>query len=585
MASIKLTGDTSGEITIAAPAVAGTNTITLPASTGTMITSDNISSYASNPPSGAASITLNSGNTNETLTSSSDQLQFVFPEDNGYSITMPDATTLTKGDNTFVFYNPTGFYVLIKDNGSTVREYLAPNTTISFKLKDNSTSNGVWVLDNPVLGAYASIENGTTVNTSTNLTGAYLRNIIKVSDTEYLLLNMTTTTGTLYAKLLTVNTTTKAITWGNEVTAFNYGSNLNYYSWNVAGDSNGVDKGVITLCYQDGSYYYRSRAIGFAIVSGTLYTSSAQTLLDVTTSGARGSAHAMYCGSDDAFLCFGGNGDSGKRAFARGAKITVSGTTVTTTLSTGSYASASNLSWSIAPTSLTSLVVDDTTNVIKDYVNYVPATNTLTSGVRTSQTSVIVGLLTKQGIMPPAASSSQATWGTVTSYLRAFFCGRKSLLINSAGTKVFWHNKILDIANAGTASVTVSNASFTTKPYLSSSYSTVTTPESGLSTGTGGLNDSLTVAADDVRILDYYTSSFTSLSSAVGRSDIYLEKVDPTVSTFNLNYGAQGYVNYTLTNHFAWYLSNGSVIAFSFPGDTTADGTLDIFTAATLFEG
>ena len=34
MASIKLTGDTSGEITISAPAVAGTNTITLPASTG-----------------------------------------------------------------------------------------------------------------------------------------------------------------------------------------------------------------------------------------------------------------------------------------------------------------------------------------------------------------------------------------------------------------------------------------------------------------------------------------------------------------------------------------------------------------------
>ena len=45
MASIKLTGDTSGEITISAPAVAGTNTITLPASSGTMITSSNISSY------------------------------------------------------------------------------------------------------------------------------------------------------------------------------------------------------------------------------------------------------------------------------------------------------------------------------------------------------------------------------------------------------------------------------------------------------------------------------------------------------------------------------------------------------------
>ena len=40
MASIKLTGDTSGEITISAPAVAGTNTLTLPANTGNIITDD-----------------------------------------------------------------------------------------------------------------------------------------------------------------------------------------------------------------------------------------------------------------------------------------------------------------------------------------------------------------------------------------------------------------------------------------------------------------------------------------------------------------------------------------------------------------
>jgi len=39
MASIKLKGDTSGEITIDVPAVAGANTLTLPANTGTVITS------------------------------------------------------------------------------------------------------------------------------------------------------------------------------------------------------------------------------------------------------------------------------------------------------------------------------------------------------------------------------------------------------------------------------------------------------------------------------------------------------------------------------------------------------------------
>lgn len=40
MADIVLTGDTSGAITIAAPAVAGTNTLTLPAETGTILTSN-----------------------------------------------------------------------------------------------------------------------------------------------------------------------------------------------------------------------------------------------------------------------------------------------------------------------------------------------------------------------------------------------------------------------------------------------------------------------------------------------------------------------------------------------------------------
>ena len=38
MASLVLTGDTSGQVTIAAPAVAGTTTLTLPALTGTILT-------------------------------------------------------------------------------------------------------------------------------------------------------------------------------------------------------------------------------------------------------------------------------------------------------------------------------------------------------------------------------------------------------------------------------------------------------------------------------------------------------------------------------------------------------------------
>ena len=43
MSSIVVSGDTSGAITIAVPAVAGTNTVTLPASTGNMLVSTAVS--------------------------------------------------------------------------------------------------------------------------------------------------------------------------------------------------------------------------------------------------------------------------------------------------------------------------------------------------------------------------------------------------------------------------------------------------------------------------------------------------------------------------------------------------------------
>jgi len=59
MASIKLTGDTSGVITVSAPAASGTNTITLPASTGTMALTSNIP---------GAEIPSQSGNSGKFLT-------------------------------------------------------------------------------------------------------------------------------------------------------------------------------------------------------------------------------------------------------------------------------------------------------------------------------------------------------------------------------------------------------------------------------------------------------------------------------------------------------------------------------------
>ena len=48
MSSIVVAGDTSGSVTISAPAVAGTPTLTLPTTSGTIVTSANINSYLRN---------------------------------------------------------------------------------------------------------------------------------------------------------------------------------------------------------------------------------------------------------------------------------------------------------------------------------------------------------------------------------------------------------------------------------------------------------------------------------------------------------------------------------------------------------
>jgi hypothetical protein len=46
MSSVVISGDTSGAITLAAPAVAGTNTATLPAATGTVMVSGNMPAFS-----------------------------------------------------------------------------------------------------------------------------------------------------------------------------------------------------------------------------------------------------------------------------------------------------------------------------------------------------------------------------------------------------------------------------------------------------------------------------------------------------------------------------------------------------------
>jgi hypothetical protein len=59
MSSVVISGDTSGAITLAAPAVAGTNTINLPAAAGTVMVSGNMPAFSATKVNAAQSITSN----------------------------------------------------------------------------------------------------------------------------------------------------------------------------------------------------------------------------------------------------------------------------------------------------------------------------------------------------------------------------------------------------------------------------------------------------------------------------------------------------------------------------------------------
>lgn len=84
MASIKLTGDTSGVITVSAPAASGTNTITLPASTGTMALTSNIP---------GAEIPSQSGNSGKFLTTNGSAASWGAVASGGMTLLSTVATT------------------------------------------------------------------------------------------------------------------------------------------------------------------------------------------------------------------------------------------------------------------------------------------------------------------------------------------------------------------------------------------------------------------------------------------------------------------------------------------------------------
>ena len=532
---LQTTGDTSGNISLQSNGTNVLNTtstgVTVPGTlgvTGAMTASGGLAvtgtltvNGVAPGRSGASYITLNSGTTNVTLTSSSNQLQVVSATGDGQSITLPNMTTLTKGSGYFVFYNTSAYAIAIKDTGGTVREYLYPSTTftggtggvigspisaIPLNIEDTSSANGVWHLQNPVSAGSFAVTSMTS--TSASMTALTYYAIFYISPTQYLLFGSGLGGAvSSYIKLATLDTSTKTFSFGSEIT-LNAGATNN----NINGvwvDTNGVDKALLMINYGTGtsSTAMYANIFGLAIVAGTLYASARTQVSTQSSSVSAGgdatSGQVWYSGSSDCFLAMPQNYVSGSTNLLRilAYKVTVSGTTVSLTAATGnniSYSLSSTVSIYMSPTSKTTFVVDTSNNATRTYINYDPTTNTLTSGNRTAQTTIIANAL-----LPNMLYSSYYS-GFVMAYNSSYF-------VEASNSKIIYANYVAATTNVGTANVTVSNPTYSIKSFPSNQYGTE-------STGAG--------------VTNYYASSGTSYYSIYGG---YFYNFDPTNTNFNFN--------------------------------------------------
>jgi hypothetical protein len=554
---VQTTGDTSGNISLQSNGsnvlnttssgvtvpgtlgVTGTSSFTgaMSANGGLAVTGTLTVNGASPGRSGAGTINLSSGTTNVTLTSSSNQAYVVSSTGDGYSITLPNATTMTAGSGYFTFYNTSPYGIAIKDNTGVVREYITvTNQLLTLTVTDTSTQAGVWRIQNPTnAGSFTQVPYSNTF--SWTGTGVFL-SMIKINATQFVCISTSSTTAngnTWYANLATFNSSTLAWTFGSS-TAIQT-NNGSYFSAGAGGDSNQSDRGVIRLSQSTvlggtGPGHY---AVGFAVVSGTLYFSAGtQYYSSPVNKGISGSNGVIqYTGANNVFIASSsaqGGGASSCTCQITGWTVGVSGTTVSLTAASGTLSiTGSSSAYFARVTSIGST----TTGVVQVdsspyYFSYNTSTNTITSA---SGASLVSGIYFIDGL------------------------GARKMIMNAANTKLLIAGDanvaIYDVANPGTSSVSfAASSNITNKVAASASY----------------VSSAYSVIGTDI----YVTSS--SSYQMFGTTFIY--DFDPSTSTFNINYATftPGY------NATSWWLSASSILVFY-------NSTYRLVTPATLYKG
>jgi len=170
MASIKLQGDTSGELTISAPAVAGTNTLTLPAASGNILTDGAVANNGIYLGGTASANLLNDYEEGEwTPTDASGAgLSFTLNNDNWYvkvgnlvtvsfDFTFPSTSSTAQAEINLPFVmnanNTAGGIINWSNSGSNDTIHAFPNKMI-FMYNGNSSRTNINYSGDRIIGAF-----------------------------------------------------------------------------------------------------------------------------------------------------------------------------------------------------------------------------------------------------------------------------------------------------------------------------------------------------------------------------------------------------------------------------------------------
>ena len=148
--------------------IGGTSGVTYPDST-----------IQTTAPIGGGGVTA-SGNT--VLTSSSSGSQSITPTTWGQTVTLPSATTMSKGACVFNINNAGGYPLKIVDNAGNTLGFIYQASAVTIGLADNSTAAGVWNISGAEFIANTALFFTNSVNFSK------LNNIIKIDSTRFFIL-------------------------------------------------------------------------------------------------------------------------------------------------------------------------------------------------------------------------------------------------------------------------------------------------------------------------------------------------------------------------------------------------------------